>query len=221
LSDSIIKPRRRVAKATLRRMPYYLDYILQRQSGGDDSVSATNIASALHLNDVQVRKDLAMISKNGGRPKTGYEIRALAEDITEYMGYNHTHLAALVGIGNLGRTLLSYEGFSRYGLSICCAFDANPSMVGDKVGGLTVCSMDQLPAIFRVKKPEIGIIAVPAAAAQPVCDTLLTHGVKAIWNFSPIMLQVPSSVPVQNENMALSISVLSQHLASAGNPDPQ
>ncbi|NCB04373.1 MAG: redox-sensing transcriptional repressor Rex, partial [Clostridia bacterium] len=113
-----------ISKQTLLRLPAYLNYLKQLVQTGAANVSATGIAEALGLNQVQVRKDLALVS-DGGKPKTGYQIRELISDIERFLGYDNTNGAVLVGAGHLGRALLSYSGFKNYGLEMVAAFDEN------------------------------------------------------------------------------------------------
>ena len=121
--------------------------------------------------------------------------------------------AVIVGAGNLGRALLCYDGFSTYGLDIVAAFDADYTRQGVLENGKQIFPVSRLGELCERMKVKIGIITVPAAAAQKVCDTMIEAGVLAVWNFSPVRLTVPAGVLVQDENMAVSLAVLSQHLA--------
>lgn len=201
-----------VSRQTLQRLPIYLNYLKSLPEDCGEYISATAIAEGLGLNDVQVRKDLAQIS-SGGRPKVGYNISALTSDIENYLGYGEENRAVLVGAGNLGRALVSYGGFAKYGLDIVAVFDADPQIVGQSVNGKLVMGMDTLKAFCEKNSIKLGIISVPEQAAQTVCDSLIDGGVIGIWNFAPTHLSVPDSVLVQNENMASSLAVLSKHLS--------
>lgn len=200
-----------ISKYVLQRLPYYLQCLKSRE-GREMYVSAPILAAELQLNEVQVRKDLAAVSSTGGRPKTGYRVSTLITDIEEFLGYHDISSAVLVGVGHLGQALLSYQGFSDYGLSIEAAFDRNPELDRAIVSGKTVFPMEKLVSLCQRLKVHIGIITVPAGAAQEVCDMLVEGGVKAIWNFAPTHLNVPDSIILQNENMASSFAVLSRKL---------
>lgn len=201
-----------ISKQTLLRLPAYLNYLKQLVQTGAANVSATGIAEALGLNQVQVRKDLALVS-DGGKPKTGYQIRELISDIERFLGYDNTNGAVLVGAGHLGRALLSYSGFKNYGLEMVAAFDENEAVIGTVINGHEVLSIHRLRDLCARMKIHIGIITVPAEAAQQVCDRLVEGGIMAIWNFAPTILRVPEGILVQNENMAASLAVLSNHLS--------
>ena len=185
-------------------------YLKSLPEGSATYISATALANALGMGEVQVRKDLAMVS-DGGRPKIGYLRENLILDISGFLGYDNTTQAILVGAGKLGQALLGYGGFDAYGLNILGAFDAKTA--GETTDdGKTILPMEQLEAFCRKHKILMGIITVPAPFAQQVCDQMITCGIKAIWNFAPVHLDVPEHILVQNEDMATSLAVLSMHL---------
>lgn len=203
-----------ISKQTLLRLPSYLSYLKSLPEGDNEHVSATMIATALGLNDVQVRKDLACVSKKG-RPKLGYVTGDLIKDIESFLGYDDLNDAIIVGAGRLGGALMSYEGFKEYGLNIVAAFDTDERVVGTEICGKKILPMDKIKDLCESLKIRIGIITVPAHAAQKVCDMLVESGIYAIWNFAPTHLKVPDNILVQQENMAASLAVLSAHLAEA------
>ena len=199
-----------ISKAVLKRLPGYLAYLKTMPDGGSPYISATALANALGMGEVQVRKDLAMVS-DGGRPKIGYQRAGLIDDIEQFLGYDNTTDAVLIGAGKLGQALLDYSGFEEYGVRILAAFDLYPTM--DKTsGGKPILPMEKLKEFCDTHKVRMGIITVPAAHAQSVCDQLIASGIRAIWNFAPTHLDVAPNILVQNENMATSLAVLSMHL---------
>ena len=203
--------RKEISKAVLKRLPGYLSYLKSLPDGSNTYISATTLANALGMGEVQVRKDLAMVS-DGGRPKIGYLRQRLIDDIEQFLGYDNTTDAVLIGAGRLGCALLGYEGFSEYGLNILAAFDANAQKEGIDLSGKPILSMDKLSGFCREHKVLMGIITVPSAHAQEACDVLVANGIKAIWNFAPAHLDVPENILVQTQNMATSLAVLSMHL---------
>lgn len=202
--------RKEISKSVLKRLPGYLTYLKGIPEDASPYISATALASALGMGEVQVRKDLAMVS-DGGRPKIGYPRESLIEDIEQFLGYDNTTDAVLIGAGKLGQALMGYGGFDEYGLNIMAAFDI-ASKEDQTVEGKPILPMSQLESFCRGNKVLMGIITVPAAQAQQVCDCLIRAGIKAIWNFAPTHLEVPSHILVQYENMATSLAVLSMHL---------
>ena len=202
--------RKEISKAVLKRLPGYLAYLKTLSDSTSPYISATTLANALGMGEVQVRKDLAMVS-DGGRPKIGYQRLALIDDIEQFLGYDNTTDAVLIGAGKLGQALCGYTGFEAYGLNILAAFDANPTAAATDEGK-PIYPMEQLESFCKANKVLMGIITVPADKAQAVCDQLIDCGIKAVWNFAPNHLDVPANILVQNENMATSLAVLSMHL---------
>lgn len=202
--------RKEISKAVLKRLPGYLAYLKSIPHDGPAYISATALASALGMGEVQVRKDLAMVS-DGGRPKLGYLRERLIDDIEQFLGYDNTTDAVLIGAGKLGQALLGYGGFAAYGLNILAAFDIAPDLDAD-IDGKPIYDVSELEGFCRTHKVLMGIITVPGPYAQQVCDQLISCGIKAIWNFAPTHLEVPANILVQHENMATSLAVLSMHL---------
>lgn len=202
--------RKEISKSVLKRLPGYLSYLKSIPDGAATYISATALANALGMGEVQVRKDLAMVS-DGGRPKIGYLRESLIDDIEQFLGYDNTTDAVLIGAGKLGQALLDYTGFDAYGLNILAAFDTKPA-VEQTVGGKPIYHISQLENFCKTHKVLMGIITVPQKYAQDVCDLLIANGIKAIWTFAPVHLEVPPNILVQHENMATSLAVLSMHL---------
>ena len=194
-----------VSRKLLKRLPVYLNYL---KSLPEDShnVSATAMAKALELGDVQVRKDLAKVSATGRR-RTGRNRHQLMQDIEAYLNFAEDTGTVVVGAGKLGRALLDYTGFEKAGFNVMAGFDIEPS-VDISEGGKPIYPISRLEHFCRHYDVHIGVIAVPAENAQDVCDSLVSCGVRAIWNFAPVHLQVPDSVIVQSENLAVSLTSL-------------
>lgn len=193
-------------------MPYYLQYLKKAKQEGKQNVSAASMAKELELNDVLVRKDIAAVSSTGGRPKAGFPVDELIEDIEGYMGYHTTKEAVLVGAGSLGKALLRNEEFAMYGLKIVAAFDNRRSVIHKQINGIEICSVAKLKEFCLRRNIQIGIITVPAGAAQEIADKMVDGGIQAIWNFALVKLHVKEGVLVQNEDLASSLAMLCQHL---------
>lgn len=196
----------------LRRMPYYMQQLKMLQKNNVETVSAPKIAELLHLNEVQVRKDFASVSLSKGKPKAGFSVSELITNMEKLLGYDNTEEAVLVGAGSLAHALLAYDDLKSYGIKIVAAFDNNAAYIGMEINGTKVLPAEKVSDLCRRMKVHIGIITVPAAQAQIVCDQLVAGGVLAIWNFAPVHLSVPDHILVQNENLAASLAVLSKHL---------
>ena len=203
-----------ITSQTLSRLPLYFNYLRslpeERKKG---NISATAIAEALGLNDVQVRKDLASVS-SGGRPKVGYMTSELMSDIGKFLGFENRDRVVVAGMGNFGRAMLEYNGFEAYGFDIVCGFDHKKESVGSSINGKPVRHIDQLESFCRENDIRIGIITVPETAAQKVCDRMAEAGIKFILNFAAVHLNAPKGVSVHNENISLTLAMLARCHAS-------
>ena len=193
-----------IPKATLGRLPQYLEY-LRSLPEIRRTISATAIAKALSLGDVQVRKDLASAC-GAGKPKIGYETDKLITDIESHLGYERLTNAVLVGAGKLGRALLDYDGFEDFGVKIIAGFDCNETVLTK--GTKDILPIRDIEVYCREHDVKLGIITVGQGSAQDVCDKLVQSGIKAIWNFAPVTLKVPNGVLLRQENLALSLAYL-------------
>ena len=198
-----------IPKATLGRLPKYLEY-LRSLPEAHRTISATAIAKALSLGDVQVRKDLAAVS-GAGKPKIGYETDKLIADIESHLGYKRLTNAVLVGAGKLGRALLDYDGFEDFGVRIIAGFDCNETTM--KKGAKDILPIRDIGAYCREHGVRLGIITAGGGSAQDVCDKLVESGIEAIWNFAPISLRVPRGVLLKQENLALSLAYLNNQIS--------
>lgn len=197
-----------LSKQALKRLPVYMSYLKSLDTQQVEYISSSTVAEALDMNDVQVRKDLAAVCKTAGIPKKGFVVRDLIGGISDFLGYSQGNDAILIGAGNLGMALMSYRGFDNYGINIVAAFDSRPEIIDNK----KVFDISHLDEICKKLNVKIGIITVPDTAAQKVCDLLVKSGILAIWNFAPTHIKAPEEILVQNENMASSLAVLSNHL---------
>jgi len=160
---------------------------------------------------VIVRKDLAMTGAVG-TPRIGFGITELITAIERFLGWDNQTKAVLVGVGSLGTALLGYHGFQNFGFRIVGAFDQHPKIVGKWVHGRKVQAVDQLIPFVRRGEILLGVLTVPAEAAQAAADGMVRAGIKGIWNFTPTKLRLPDSVVSQKEDLAEGLAVLSHRL---------
>lgn len=196
-----------LSKATLGRLPEYLEYLKSLPADESPCISATAIAKSLGLGDVQVRKDLSAVS-GAGKPKIGYNRQELIKSLEDALGRNKITDAVLVGAGQLGRALLNFDAFTNFGVRIKAAFDRNEQLFQIGSGKKSILPIRTFSQYCKENSIKIGIITVGAGSAQEVCDTMVQNGIKAIWNFAPCHLNVPPDVIVQQENLALSLAHL-------------
>lgn len=205
----------KISIQALRRMPYYLKYLDSYID--DEYISASKIAIDHDLNEIQVRKDLALISKARGIPNKGFKVIDLKDGIKDFLGYHNSKDAILIGVGNLGKALLSYGGFMEYGLNIVAAFDNNEKIIGKEINSKKIYSIDKLKSLTKKLNAHLAIITVPDDAAQEVADCLCEcEDIKAVWNFTSVHIKVNKDIFVKEENLASSLSELSNYLAEKG-----
>lgn len=203
-----------IPEPTLRRLPSYCNYLRRLNHLNQEFVSCTQIGQELDLDPTQVRKDLA-VTGIVGRPKVGYPTRELFDTIEEFLGWRDAQNVFLVGAGSLGTALLGYTAFDQYGIRIVAAFDADPGKCGREIHGIPVFGLEKLPDLAVRMRIHLGILTVPVEAAQEACDVLVGAGIRAVWNFAPTALRVPSHVIVQNEHLFSSLAILSSKLTAA------
>ncbi len=203
---------RSIPPASLRRLPDYHHYLVELAAKGVTQVSCSVIGRDLNCIPVQIRKDLQYTGITG-RPKTGYSVQELIQTIEAFLGWNNVNEAFPVGAGNLGTALLGHERFTRFGLRIVAAFDANPARIGERIHDRVVLPMEKMVDLAQRMSIHLGIITCPAEVAQQVADEMVRAGIQAIWNFAPVRLKVPQLVFVHNEDLYSSLASLSWKLA--------
>lgn len=205
---------RGVPQPTLRRLAQYHHRLKQMEAMGRDTVSCTTLAADLKLAPTQIRKDLEF-STLTGQAGVGFGLGDLIHSIETVLGWDNTTDAVLAGAGSLGTALLGYERFNQIGLNIIAGFEIDSSKVGIKIHGKTILPLDKLTNLVQRMKIKIGILTVPAEVAQTVTNLMLAGGIRAIWNFAPVILETPPDVVVENVSLASSYAVLSNRLLEA------
>lgn len=201
---TIVQP---VPEPTVRRMPGYLNLLRDMQRRDEQFITAPAIAKLMHLDPTQVVKDLSFTGISG-KPRVGYIVSELVLALEEFLGYNRTHEAFLVGAGYLGSALIQYQGFRESGLKIVAAFDIDKRKVGTELSGVPVFHLDKFRDLAGRLHISIGILTTPASAAQAVADLMVGWGIRAIWNFAPIPLIVPNHVIVQDTHIYANLAVI-------------
>ncbi|HEV8676240.1 MAG TPA: redox-sensing transcriptional repressor Rex [Methylomirabilota bacterium] len=202
----------KIPEMTVRRLSVYLRCLAQLDEDGVKTVSSQELAERFHLHSAQVRKDLAYFGEFGIRG-IGYYVASLRAELQRLLGLDREWRVVLVGFGNLGSALFHYRGFARQGFRIAAIVDDDPVKAGRSVDGLSIQPLAELPRIVKQHGIQIGVVAVPADAAQTVADRLVAAGVRAILNFAPARLKVPKDVRLQNVDLSIELENLSFHLA--------
>jgi redox-sensing transcriptional repressor len=203
----------RIPDEAVRRLPMYLRGLLICSEKNVRSISSTDLAELVRINPPQIRKDLSYFGAFG-TPGVGYDTARLAKQIRDILKLNTPNKAALVGLGNLGTALLKYPGFDLYGLEIAAVFDNAPGKIGKKVKNVKVEDLSKLSLLKR-KGITLGIIAVPASAAQEVADGLVEAGIKGLLNFAPYYIDVPKKVKVISIDIAMVLARLPYYLPAS------
>ena len=201
-----------ITKATLGRLPQYLQFLRELPIDDVPYISATVIAKKLSLGEVQVRKDLSAVS-GAGKPKIGYKTSDLIKSIENHLGKGHMTNAVLVGAGKLGKALLEFDDFEDYGVKIIAEFDCNETAIRYN-RSIEILPMNDFDEYCKQNNVRIGIITVGAGSAQDVCDKMIESGITAIWNFAPCNLEVPDGILLKQERLALSLAYLNNKLGN-------
>ena len=201
---------RAVPEATVARLATYLRVLGVLGDRETATVSSEELAAAAGVNSAMLRKDLSFLGSYGIRG-VGYDVATLTEQIARTLGLTVHRSVALIGVGNLGQALAGYAGFASRGFRIAALVDADPSRVGTTIRGLVVRDIAELDLLIRQERIAIAVLAIPASAAQDVCDRVVTAGVTSILNFAPVVLNVPAHVDVRKVDLAAELQILSFH----------
>lgn len=204
-----------ISKAAFLRFPAYLRYLKAQEAAGVGYVSSSEIAEDMHLSAVCVRKDLALVASEPGKPRLGFAVGKLIGDLERALGYHLKTHACVVGAGRLGRAFLVYDGFEHYGIDVVAAFDISPAQVG-ALRGKPIYPMERLKEIAERENVKLGILTVPGDAAQQACDAMVEAGITAILSFAPAYVRVPEGVTLRCEDLAATLASLSAEAEKSG-----
>lgn len=197
----------KIPEATIIRLSVYSRLLTEVDRKGIITTSSGDIAEGVGVSPAQVRKDLAYFGEFGTRG-VGYNVKDLRQHILRILGLSVDWSVCLVGAGNLGLALSTYKGFRERGFIITSIFDSDPKKVGTMIGNVEILPINQLQKVGKQNRTQIGIVAVPAAAAQEIVDQLIEMKVKAILNFAPVVLNVPPEIELRNVDLAVNLEVL-------------
>ena len=208
----------KISDAVIRRLPKYYRYLSELEMAGINRVSSCNMSQEMNLNASQIRRDLNCFG-GFGQQGYGYQVGRLKQEIMKILGIGSTHQAVIIGAGNIGQALIKYKHFSEEGYHIVAVFDEDDAIVGKDVGGIIVQPISAMPNFFQSNHIDIGIIAVPKQYAQKLANELVALGVKGIWNFAPIDVEIADGVSVENVHLSDSLYVLSYHMRESDEND--
>ena len=194
----------RLSLGVAARLSRYLQVLTQARKMGKNTISSQELSDYTHINSTQIRRDLSGFGKFGKRG-VGYKVDSLVNEIRKILRTAGQHNIALFGAGHLGQAIASSDIFADHGFRIVAMFDVDPAVIGNRIGGLEVRSFDQIDEVVKGEQVVVGVLAVPAGAAQEVADRLVKSGVKIIFNYSERLLQVPPDVTVHTSSPAVDL----------------
>jgi redox-sensing transcriptional repressor len=200
-----------IPEVVIERLPVYSRALNDLLARGREVVSSQELGEQLGVTPAQIRKDLSYFGRFGKQGR-GYNVRRLAEELKQILGLDREWTLALIGVGRLGEAILSYGGFYPQGFHIVEAFDADPRVIGRKIGDITVKDVAELPETLRKRHIDIGIVAVPAEHAQAVIDMLVQAGVRSILNYAPIAGRSPAHVHIRHIDPVLALQSMTYYL---------
>lgn len=201
-----------ISKATIDRLPLYFRTLRQIQQEGIEVISSEELGRRIGVTPEQIRKDLASFGEFG-KKGVGYFVRELIRNISEILGLHRNWNIAIVGAGHLGWALANYRNFTSIGFNLVAVFEADPVKVGQYINGVEVSSVGKLEEIVKARNIHIGVITVPAHHAQEVANRMVAAGIRGIWNFAPVKLNVPDNIRLVSEDLSVGLSSISYHLS--------
>jgi redox-sensing transcriptional repressor len=201
---------RTIPEATLGRLPVYLRALVETAEQGTATVSSEDLAEAAGVNSAKVRKDLSHLGSYGTRG-VGYDVAYLIHQVRRELGLTQDWPVLIAGVGNLGHALANYRGFSARGFRVAALVDSSPALVGERVGGLLVQDIADLPEIVARDDVAIAVICTPAGAAQEVADLMVAAGIRSILNFAPAVISVPKDVSVRKVDLSIELQILAYY----------
>ena len=196
-----------VPEPAIGRLPWYLACVSKMRAAGVEYVSSTAISQQLNVDASQIAKDLSYLNIKG-KTRIGYEVKSLEQGLNDFLGFHRQHKAVMMGVGSLGRALMTDSGLSRYGLDIVAGFDVNPDIVGTTIAGMPVYDIAMLSQMRPKLGAEIAIIAVPAENAAAVARMCVDAGIKALWNFTPFHIKAAPDITIQNTSIYAHLAVM-------------
>jgi len=200
---------------TLRRLPWYLAYVEILGKNDVEYVSSTQISRALSVDASQIAKDLSFLNIRG-KTRIGYEVKALVEGLSDFLGFTKSHKAYIIGCGSLGKALIRDSGLSNYGLEIVAGFDVNKEVISRTDLGVPIYHIDRIYEVMESNPAAIGILTVPSDVAQESADIAIGAGVKAIWNFTPYRVKVAEGIVMANTSIYAHLALIFNRLNTNG-----
>ena len=207
---------KQISKAVIKRLPRYYRYLGELMEDNVERISSNELSKKMHTTASQIRQDLNNFG-GFGQQGYGYNVKYLYEEIGKILGLDKKHNLVLIGAGNLGQALANYVNFERRGFIIRGIFDKNPKLYGQLVRNIEIRPYDEMKSFVLSNDIDIAVLTIPKESAVTVADELVNCGIKAIWNFAHVDLNVPEGIVVENVHLSESLMKLSYDLNSQGN----
>lgn len=202
-----------ISQAVIGRLPRYFRYLGELKDEGVERISSQDLSALMKVTASQIRQDFNNFG-GFGQQGYGYNVEYLYDEIGKILGLDRRHKFVIIGAGNLGRALGNYTNFERRGFIFRGMFDSNPELVGSQVRGIGVMPMEELERFIQENDIDIAVLAIPKASAVPVAERLVKTGIRAIWNFAHVDLNVPEGIQVENVHLSDSLMKLSYNISS-------
>lgn len=205
-----------ISQAVIRRMPRYHRYLGELLDSGVERISSNDLSARMRVTASQIRQDLNNFG-GFGQQGYGYNVKYLYDEIGNILGINQRHNMIVIGAGNLGQALANYVNFEKRGFMIIGLFDVNPALKGTSVRDIKVRMMEELESFVKEQQVDIAALTMPKDNAKEIANTLVGLGIRAIWNFAHLDLELPEYVVVENVHLSESLMQLSYNIANQKN----
>lgn len=201
-----------ISQAVITRLPRYFRYLGELKDAGVERISSQELSRIMRVTASQIRQDLNHFG-GFGQQGYGYNVESLYVEIGNILGLNKSHHLILIGAGNLGQALANYMNFEKRGFIITGIFDINPELIGKKVRNILIRPMEDMPGFIKENDIDIAVLTIPKAGAVKVASQLVECGIRGIWNFAHVDLEVPENVLVENVHLSDSLMKLSYRIS--------
>lgn len=202
-----MEKKKNISMAVIKRLPKYHRYLNELLNNDVDRISSKELGEKIGFTASQIRQDLNCFG-DFGQQGYGYNVRELSNQISLILGLDRDYNSVIIGAGNIGQAIANYTRFSKMSFDLKGIFDANPKLLGMRIRDIEIQDIDNLESFLAENSIDVGVVCVPKINAQKVCDILVAGGVKGIWNFAPVDLNVPDDVTVQNVHLSESLLTL-------------
>lgn len=199
--------KKEISMAVIKRLPKYYRHLAELLRNDVDRISSKELSEKIGFTASQIRQDFNCFG-GFGQQGYGYNVKELYNEISKILGLDKRYATVIIGAGNIGQAIANYTRFEKFGFDLKGIFDVNPKLHGMRIKDVEISDIDNLDGFLKENHVDIGILCVPQMQAQKVADTLVDNGVRGIWNFAPLDIDVPETVSVENVHLSESLLTL-------------